>query len=281
MKHLSEETAKHRDNGLHHGFFVQSRNSYSQHLFGQLQNLLLVPAVTKNLISASQFARDNSVYFEFHPTFCLFKSQASSGVLLHGTIGSDGLYIFGNILSIPPTAATSPLTPCVNSVGCKTGSSSCLGNTELIEVKFGTKLQGVQTNGGEEFRTLTPYFAKHGICLAPDGRIFISKDLLFNEHKFPYSSPSSKLSMQPTSVPPQSTSFPLFLLPQSPTATPTSTAASPVINSSPALASPSHSVQHTVESSPDPASQSTTAQNNTPSTASFDSSLSFYSFCES
>ncbi|RDY14852.1 hypothetical protein CR513_00011, partial [Mucuna pruriens] len=76
------------------------------------------------------FARDNSVYFEFHPTlrFC----------------STYGLYTF--ILSIPPMAATSRLTPC-----------------ELVEVQFGTKLQGVQTDDGGEFQTLTPYFAKYGI----------------------------------------------------------------------------------------------------------------------
>ncbi|RDY14213.1 hypothetical protein CR513_00753, partial [Mucuna pruriens] len=77
-------------------------------------------------------------------------------------------------------------------------------------------------------------------------QIFISKDVLFNEHKFPYSFPSSKLSIQPTSTPPKSTSLPLFMLPQSPTATPTSTTASPVINSSPTPTSPSHSIQQSL-----------------------------------
>lgn len=44
----------------------------SKHL-SHLQNLLHVPFVSKNLLSVSQFAIDNNVFFEFHPTFCLVK----------------------------------------------------------------------------------------------------------------------------------------------------------------------------------------------------------------
>lgn len=32
----------------------------------KLKNLLLVPSIIKNLVSVSQFAKDNNVYFEFH-----------------------------------------------------------------------------------------------------------------------------------------------------------------------------------------------------------------------
>jgi histone deacetylase 1/2 len=63
-----------------------------------LNNLLLVPSITKNLISVSRFAQDNKVFFELHPTFCLVKSQATSEVLLHGIVGKDGLYRFASPL---------------------------------------------------------------------------------------------------------------------------------------------------------------------------------------
>ncbi|RDX91656.1 putative mitochondrial protein, partial [Mucuna pruriens] len=51
-----------------------------------LNNLMLVPHITKNLVSVSKFAQDNGVYFEFHPTNSFVKSQASNQVLLevHG-----------------------------------------------------------------------------------------------------------------------------------------------------------------------------------------------------
>lgn len=52
-----------------------------------LQNLLLVPHITKNLMSVSKFTQDNNVFFEFHLKFCVVKSQASSEVLLCGLVG--------------------------------------------------------------------------------------------------------------------------------------------------------------------------------------------------
>jgi histone deacetylase 1/2 len=56
-----------------------------------LNNLLLVPSITKNLISVSQFSKDNSVYFVFSADYCLVKSQANDAILLKGRVGSDGL----------------------------------------------------------------------------------------------------------------------------------------------------------------------------------------------
>ncbi|RDX85899.1 hypothetical protein CR513_32842, partial [Mucuna pruriens] len=47
-----------------------------------LNDLLFVPLITKNLLSISQFAKDNSIYFEFHASFYLVKSQDTHEVLL-------------------------------------------------------------------------------------------------------------------------------------------------------------------------------------------------------
>jgi histone deacetylase 1/2 len=72
-----------------------------------LNNLLHVPAITKNLISVSQFAKDNSVFFEFHPDHCVVKSQVTKEILLQGAVGGDGLYSFSNITIPPPAKSTS------------------------------------------------------------------------------------------------------------------------------------------------------------------------------
>ncbi|RDY14214.1 hypothetical protein CR513_00754, partial [Mucuna pruriens] len=106
--------------------FSKLSSAYKPHTSLRLHNLFLVPTITKNLISVSQFARDNSVYFEFHPTFCLLLGS------FHDTLGTDGLYTFGNILSIPPAATTSRPTPCVNFVGCKRSKTSSLDNTATL-----------------------------------------------------------------------------------------------------------------------------------------------------
>ena len=58
-----------------------------------LRNLLHVPHITKNLLSVSQFAKDNNVYFEFFPNDCYVKHQVTKQTLLHGTV-KDGIYVF-------------------------------------------------------------------------------------------------------------------------------------------------------------------------------------------
>jgi histone deacetylase 1/2 len=44
------------------------QSPFSPNTLLQLQNLLLVPALSKNLLSVSKFTKDNSVFFEFHPS---------------------------------------------------------------------------------------------------------------------------------------------------------------------------------------------------------------------
>lgn len=47
-----------------------------------LNNLLRVPSIKKNLISVSQFAKDNNVFFEFHLEFCYVKDRIIGQMLL-------------------------------------------------------------------------------------------------------------------------------------------------------------------------------------------------------
>lgn len=56
-----------------------------------LNNILYVPSITKNLLSISQFTKDNNVLFEFHHTHCLVKDKLTNQTLLHGML-KDGLY---------------------------------------------------------------------------------------------------------------------------------------------------------------------------------------------
>lgn len=77
-----------------------------------LKNVLHVPTVCKNLLSVGQFAKDNSVYFEFHPYICFVKDIQTGKVLLLGHI-HKGLYCFDVFTtgSFKPTAV-----PRVNSM---------------------------------------------------------------------------------------------------------------------------------------------------------------------
>ncbi|KAG8489227.1 hypothetical protein CXB51_017298 [Gossypium anomalum] len=58
-----------------------------------LKHVLHVPAVCKNLMSVGQFARDNAVFFEFHPFLCFWKDIQTGKILLEGHM-HDGLYRF-------------------------------------------------------------------------------------------------------------------------------------------------------------------------------------------
>ncbi|XP_057808794.1 uncharacterized protein LOC131023266 [Salvia miltiorrhiza] len=68
-------------------------NSPTHSITVTLSNLLHVLHITKNLLSASQFARDSKVYFEFHPDFYLVKDQVTRATLIQGTL-KGSLYQF-------------------------------------------------------------------------------------------------------------------------------------------------------------------------------------------
>ena len=102
LNHLSFGTEYHGNNKIHMGneaglnikhigqSFLPS-NLDSKTLC--LKNILHVPSITKNLISVSQFSKDNKVFFEFHPFSCFVKDQATKSILIQGTL-HHGLYRF-------------------------------------------------------------------------------------------------------------------------------------------------------------------------------------------
>ncbi|KAH1056944.1 hypothetical protein J1N35_035009 [Gossypium stocksii] len=59
-----------------------------------LKSVLHVSTVCKNLLLVGQFARDNAVYFEFHPFLCFVKDIQTGNTLLVGHM-YDGLYRLG------------------------------------------------------------------------------------------------------------------------------------------------------------------------------------------
>lgn len=56
-----------------------------------MNNMLYTSCVTKNLLSMSQFSKDNQVYFEFHVSHCIVKGSISHRTLLKG-FEFGGLY---------------------------------------------------------------------------------------------------------------------------------------------------------------------------------------------
>ena len=58
-----------------------------------LKNILHVPLITKNLLSVSQFTKDNNVIFEFNSSTCFVKDQVTKTILFQGNL-HKGLYRF-------------------------------------------------------------------------------------------------------------------------------------------------------------------------------------------
>jgi hypothetical protein len=56
-----------------------------------LNNVLRVPEISKHLLSVHKLARDNNIFFEFHPWYFFIKDQATQSLLLEGRCES-GLY---------------------------------------------------------------------------------------------------------------------------------------------------------------------------------------------
>ena len=86
-----------------------------------LKNILLVPAITKNLISISKFTLENNVIVEFNSSCCLLKDPQSKTILLQGFI-KDGLYqlhlpstsnksAHSHLSSSPLSCSNSPSSP--------------------------------------------------------------------------------------------------------------------------------------------------------------------------
>jgi histone deacetylase 1/2 len=103
-----------------------------------LHNLLLVPSITKNLLSVSQFCKDNAVYFLFSADTCLVKSQASDATLLKGHVGSDGLYEFPAVSLQSAKSSALPSLPSANNVSvCNKGHSLAPSSHYLWHLRLG------------------------------------------------------------------------------------------------------------------------------------------------
>ena len=97
-----------------------------------LKNILRVPAIKKNLLSVSQFARDNNVYFEFHPKVCFVKDKSNHSLLLQGNL-HKGLYQFNLSKKLFGKASGLSLSNGQNELTCCTASLMHNVNSDFPE----------------------------------------------------------------------------------------------------------------------------------------------------
>ena len=97
-----------------------------------LKNILRVSAIKKNLLSVSQFARDNNVYFEFHPKVCFVKYRSNHSLLLQGNL-HKGLYQFNLSKKLFGKASGLSLSNGQNELTCCTASLMHNVNSDFPE----------------------------------------------------------------------------------------------------------------------------------------------------
>lgn len=136
MDSISLPSIYHVQIGNGQGLSITSRGSmvfpsnFCPHRSLKLSKLLPVPNITKNLISVSQFAKDNSIFFEFHANSCFVKCQTTSKILLSDSLGPAGLYKFD---CIPP-----PSSPKAPSIGNTSSNLKSLSTNFSLSYCFNT-----------------------------------------------------------------------------------------------------------------------------------------------
>ena len=73
----------------HIGSTVLRMKNTCNHFELKLNNILLVPKVTKNLISISKLTNDNDVVVEFIDNFCYVKDNVKNLIMLQGKVEKD------------------------------------------------------------------------------------------------------------------------------------------------------------------------------------------------
>ena len=78
-------------NIIHIGKVVPRMHNCTDSIVLKLNNILLVPQITKNLISISQLTKDNNVIVEFTDKLCFVKDKMKNLIILQGK-AEKGLY---------------------------------------------------------------------------------------------------------------------------------------------------------------------------------------------
>ncbi|KAA3464546.1 Reverse transcriptase, RNA-dependent DNA polymerase [Gossypium australe] len=131
-----------------------------------LSNVLCVPSIQKNLLSVSQFANDNDVFFDFHLTYCVVKDIVIREVLLNDHI-REGLYHF----LVPVVSASSTVASFAAHTMVQNKTDDCSIIT-LWHNRLGHPSASV-VNDDKGYQ-----------CLLPNGKIVVSRHVVFDENRF-------------------------------------------------------------------------------------------------
>ncbi|KAH9763606.1 retrovirus-related pol polyprotein from transposon RE1 [Citrus sinensis] len=175
----------------------------------KLNNIILVPKITKNLISISKLTRDNDVVIEFTNDFCFVKDKVRNLIILQGK-AEKGLYRLllvsankpspylsnqGLLAHVQSAVSTQPISmfsavssKCQNKTISQSLSeaqcsqnSNCMLSTMILHQKLG----------------YNPLHKSYK-CLHSSGKVYIASHVLFDETSFPYSTDPTFLQSMPS-----------------------------------------------------------------------------------
>ncbi|KAG8493766.1 hypothetical protein CXB51_011188 [Gossypium anomalum] len=164
---------------------VRSSSFHTKTKILRLSNILCVPNIRKNLLSVSRFAKENNVFFEFHPSYYVVKDILTREVLLWGHT-RDGLYYFSPVSSIssPSVLNTNlqtsggggdvfalwhyrlehPRFTWVYLIRRKSQAVECFHQFQkMVQTQFGKCIKKFQSDWGGEYRAFTKVLNDLGI----------------------------------------------------------------------------------------------------------------------
>ncbi|GMI95751.1 hypothetical protein HRI_003244400 [Hibiscus trionum] len=103
-----------------------------------LRNFLCVPDIKRNLLTVSQFARDNGVFFEFHSHNCFFKDARTKAILLEGRLTPEGLYELHSFDVLRSRGCDRDCSTIANNVA----SEACLVSKDCVSLEVWHKCLG-------------------------------------------------------------------------------------------------------------------------------------------
>ncbi|KAH9731198.1 retrovirus-related pol polyprotein from transposon RE1 [Citrus sinensis] len=163
----------------------------------QLQNILCVPQITKNLISISKLLTDNDITIEFFSDVCFLKDKVKGTLLAQG-IARDGLYkllskeesLSSSTLVLPvshPSSMMSTLS-CNNVVTSVQSSNNdfCFKSTFLVSFQTSSSMSANMLHNRLGHPSYNPLHKGYR-CLTKSGKVYVAAHIVFNESDFPYS----------------------------------------------------------------------------------------------
>ncbi|KAH9686754.1 Disease resistance protein [Citrus sinensis] len=147
-----------------------------------LNNILHVPAITKNLLSVSKLLADNDVVIEFHKTSCFVKDKNSGIILLKG-IARGGLYQVEGLVAVSHAAVSNQVQSNALFVISNSSPISSVCSSPVSMISHSNVSNSIHSNEVLSAVNNSQFNNEASIAI-----IYISNHVTFDESCFPFQS---------------------------------------------------------------------------------------------